>query len=255
MTKKKFSIGKLLLLMVTLLLVFTLAGGIVCVGLALTDHHREHYTLDEKDDSFPFEALKGALFGEPFDVSETKINTYLNRLLCDEVNTGKKQEVLKNIRLYFHREDDTEIYARVYFWQHDFSLYARASIVKEPTLPEAAVRFHHVKLGELPLPGFVVDRVLQKLVSNKPQLRYEDGVLYVKTQVEYELINRSLVLQLEQFEPRDGCVTCKTNSLTAEALKLVGEYLRSEDGKALARKLFGNDENDWKNRLYDAIFG
>lgn len=254
MTKKRFSIGKLILLLLLFLLVLTVIGGVVCVGLALTDKNRDRYLLDERDDSFPHEVLKGALFGKRFDVTETKINTYLNLLFCDEHNRQEKQTALKNIRLYFHEGEDTEIYARVYFWKRDFSVYARASVVKEPSSDEAAVTLHHVRLGELPLPSFLVEPVLKKFTENRPLLRYEDGVLYVKTQVDYDLGKLKLNLMLERFEPGDGFVTCKTNNLTSEMLDAVYEYLRSEDGRELARQLFGNDEKDWKNRLYDAIF-
>ena len=158
--KKRFPVGKAILLIFCLLLVSLAAAAAVCVGLAFTDHNSDRYTLESTDDSFPFDVLRGALTGSRFEVTEDKVNTYLNRFFCRRVQTGDEEPVLENIRLYFHEESDTELYARVYFRQHHFSVYAQISVVQEGADGEAAVQFRHVKLGELPLPDWVVDRII-----------------------------------------------------------------------------------------------
>lgn len=255
MRKKRFPVGKAILLIFCLLLVSLAAAAAVCVGLAFTDHNSDRYTLESTDDSFPFDVLRGALTGSRFEVTEDKVNTYLNRFFCRRVQTGDEEPVLENIRLYFHEESDTELYARVYFRQHHFSVYAQISVVQEGADGEAAVQFRHVKLGELPLPDWVVDRIISGMTDGKPYLRYENSMLYVQTRFEYNLGSLHFTLHLNTLHPKEGAVVCRTNHLSWELIRSVYEFLTSDEGRELAGRLFGSQVEGWKNHLFEALSG
>lgn len=247
MTKRKHRAARTVLLLFLILLALLLAAAAVCTGLALTDKNADKYTLTETDTSCSDEVLKGALLGRNIRLSEVQFNTYLNMLFCRQQDS--RPTYLKNLRLYFHRSGDTEIYARLHFWDHDFSLYARAEIMQQPLSGEAAVRLYDVRLGELPLPDPVVDLVLKRITGDREHIRYEDGVLYVQTLFEYELGGIHLTLHLKKLQPADGYINCRTNNLTVEVITSVYEYLNTEEGRDLCQRVFGSDIDDWKNKL------
>lgn len=252
MTKRKHRAARAVFLIFLLLLTLLLGAAALCAGLALTDNNQDKYTITERDTSFSDDVLKGALFGKEFTLSEKQLNTYAELLFCRE--NDSRSSYLKNIRLYFHDEDNTEIYARLHFWDHDFSLYARASIEQQAFSGEAAVKLHDVKIGELPLPDLIVDSVLKRVASDKEYVRYQDGTIYVQTKFEYDLGNSHFTVRLKKLTPGEGYVTCRTNSLSVEALKAIYSYLESDDGKELSRKIFGSDMDDWKKWISDKIF-
>lgn len=225
----------------------------VCAALAFTDNYSDKYTLTETDDSFLDVVLKNAVIGREFTVSETQMNTYLNNKLCG--TTSKGESKIKNIRLYFHSGSDTEIYAKTRFMNHDFAVYSKMSIDLDSQTGIAAVRFYDTKLGELPVPDSVKDKILINAAEDNKLMEFRDGVLYVQTMYVYEFKNCSITLNLEKFEPTDSGVRCKTNNLTIEALKALKDYFLSADGQALCKKLFGYNLYDLKDSILGKLFG
>ena len=227
-----------------------ISSAAVCTVLAVTDNNKDKYTLSETDDTFLMSALKGAVWGEDFDVSETQINTYLNDKLCDEENG-----VLKNVRLYFHDDDDTEIYARIHYMNSDFSAYAKAQIQLDRNSGTAVVRLYSARLGELPIPDFVLQMVTEHIAKDNKYVRYSNGVLNVKTEYFYDFDTFTITLRLEKFQPRDGHLICKTNSLSYELVAALKDYCLSEEGQHMLKEIFGSALSDLKEDLYSAIFG
>ena len=232
------------------LVLLIVAAAAVCAALAMTDNNKDKYTLSQTDDTFLMSALRGSVWGSDFDVSETQINTYLRDTLCDE-----EKGVLKNIRLYFHDDEDTEIYARIHYMDHDFSAYAKAEIQLDPGSGTAAVRLYSAKLGELPVPDFILQMIIEHVAKDNKYVRYSDGLLKVKTEYFYDFDTFTITLRLEKFQPHDGQLTCRTNSLSYELVVALKDYCLSEEGQHMMKDIFGSDLNDLKEDLYSAIFG
>lgn len=250
---KKKKILRITLIIAAVILTASVGFAGVCAALAFTDNYKDKYTLYETDDSFLDIVLKNAITGREFILTEAQINTYLNKTVC--MNTENGERKIKNLRLYFHSESDTELYARINFMGHDCGLYSRISVILDPITGIAAVRFYDTKLGELSVPDKVRDNILSDAAEENKLMTFQDGVLYVKTMYVYEFKNFSLKLNLEKFEPTDSGVRCRTNSLTLEALKAVKDYFLSDDGQALCKKLFGYNLYDLRDGILKKIFG
>ncbi len=248
MTKNKKKILRIVIVCAAALAAAAIGFNIVCLILMSQDNIAPMYTLTEEDDSFMGTLLKGAVTGREFDLSEAQINTYLKRNFCGD------NKPLRKIRVYFHNEKPSEVYARVYCFGAERALYADAEIELMPERGQTAVRVNNVKIGELHIHGFVLDNVLQDFADSNPLAEYTDGVLYIKTEYSYEGKNFSLTLKLEKLEPGDRIIVGKTNSLTMEAVNAVKDYLLSDDGQEFFKGLFGEKINDIKNFVLRLLF-
>lgn len=225
----------------------------VCLSLALIDNNESKYTLDKTDDSFLLSVLKGSFLGNEFNVTEEQLNTFLNKKFCQPEKPGS-ENMLKNLRLYFHEDMPAEIYAKIHYLNLDFSFYARADIRMEDNSGIAVVRISDVKIGELPVPDFIIQNMLSDFAGSKSFVAFTDGALLVQTFYDYSFDTFGFSLHLERFEMHDGSVTCKTNNLTFEILKALKDYLMSERGQELSRKLFGHTLNELKNGAIDYLW-
>lgn len=249
---KKFSLGKLILLLVLIIVILAVIFSAICVVFALQDNNRDKYTLDETDDSFLDIVLKSAVTGSEFKVTEAQINTYLDNKFC---SGNESSNVLKNIRLYFHKNDDTELYARIRYKDHYFSVYAKTKIELDPKTGIAAVNIYNAKLGELPVPNFILNKVISHFSENQKYVSFDNNTLYIQTLYKYEFDTFTIALNLEKFDIEDGEVSCKTNSLTWEALKALKDYLLSDKGQEMCKRIFGYNLRDLKKDLLSAVFG
>lgn len=247
---KKKSLGKLVIFSVLFIVILVMAALTVCAALALKDN-KDKYTLAKTDDSFLDTALKNALTGSEFHITEDQLNTYLNNKYCSDTDENS----LKNIRIYFHSDDDIELYAGIRHWNHDFSLYAKAKTELNPVTGIASVQIYNAKIGELSIPDFILNKIITNFADNQKYVTFENNILYIQTLYQYEFETFTITLNLEKFEPKDGGVNCKTNSLTIEALKALKDYLFSEKGQAMCKRIFGYNVSDLKKDLLSAVFG
>lgn len=245
--KKRKGLKVFVILLICLAAATAIFSG-VCVVLANQDHIQDKYTLTDKNDGFLWTVLKSALTGSEFDASEAEVNTYLNKTFCTE------GQLLKNVRVYFHQEKPCEIYARINYHGHDRALSAFAEISFDKEQGVAGVKIHDVKIGELPVIQLAVDNILSDFAGKHALTEYRDGILYVRTHYEYSFGDFNFQLQLEELAPEQGSIRCKTNSMSAELLKGVVAYLRSDSGQELFKKLFGETANRLKDFAVDLFF-
>ncbi|MBQ9461923.1 MAG: hypothetical protein IJU51_08450 [Clostridia bacterium] len=248
MTKNKKKVFRITLICTAVVLTVVVIFGGVCLALMSQDNISTMYTMTEEDDSFLGTLLRGAMVGKEFELTETQVNTYLNKTFCAE------DKPLKKIRVYFHKNEPVEIYARVFRFGAERAMYAKAQIDLLPEEGRTAVRITDVKLGELHVHSHVVDNMLRDFAKSTPLAEFENGVLYIKTEYSYEGRNFSLMLRLEKLEPADRVVLCKTNSLTSEVISAIRDYLLSDDGQDFFKHIFGDKINDIKNFILRFLF-
>ena len=248
MTKRKKLALRITLICTAVLVSVVLIFGGVCLTLMSQDNISAMYTMTEEDDSFLGMLLKGAITGKEFDLTETQVNTYLNKTFCAE------DKPMKKIRVYFHKNEPVEIYAKVYQFGADRAMYAKAELEILPEMGKTAVRISDVKLGELHVHGHVVDNMLRNFAKSTPLAEFSNGVLYIKTEYSYEGKNFSLSLRLEKLEPSDRTITCKTNSFSNEVIYAIKDYLVSDDGQEFFKSIFGEKINNIKNFILGLFF-
>ena len=245
---------KKIIIVTVIVLVFVLAGtaifGGVCMHLMTQDNISDKYTLtdEERDGTFLGTLLKAAITGSETELSEAQINTYLNDSFCGP------DRVLRKIRVYFNKDEPVKVYARIFHFNRELAFSSDADLTLEPENGRIAVRIYNVKLGELNVHSPSIDSVLEKFAGNTNLAEYTNGILYIKTEYSYDGKNFSITLRLEKFQPQNGSVLCKTNSLSRELLYALKDYLRSEDGQSFIKQYIGEKLNDFKNRLIDFFF-
>ncbi len=223
--KKKKRVGLIILIVVLTLIVVLLVSAVICAALAFTDNNKDKYTLTETDDSLPMTALKNSVIGSEFEASELMINTYLNQNIC---TSEESDGVLKNIRIYFHKDEDAEIYARIKYMNCWFSLYMKASMTLDTENGIASIKFHDAKLGELPIPDVILNPILENAMKNNTYAQFKDGQLQIQTRFDYNIKSVHFTLNIEKFQIQDGKVLCKTNNLSWELILAIKDFLISE---------------------------
>ncbi len=247
MAKRKRLATRIVLVTIAVILAGVMTFGGVCLYLINQDNISDKYTLTEEDDSFLVTLLKNALTGSEFELTEAQINTYLFKSLCSE------NKFLRRVRVYFHKDGPSEIYARIFNMDREQALSAKAQIELIPERGVTAVRVSDVKLGELHVHKPVIDSLLRDFAKSSLLVDYYDDVLYIKTEYTYEGKNFSLSLRLERFDPDDGFVHCKTNSLTREVISAVKDYLLSEEGREQIKGYIGDKLSDLKDKIKDKL--
>ena len=221
--KHKRSGSVILSLFIVIILILAASAGI-CTALAFTDNNSSKYTLSETDDTFLKTALKAAVFGSEFSATETQINTYLNSKLC----TDEDQEgTLKQLRVFFHENNTADIYTRVKLKDRFFTISAKAEIDFISEDSEAAVKLKDIKIGELPVPSFIADRIIEKLLEDNKYARFENGLVYVKTSYTYDFDDFDFTITLREFRTDDGKIVARTNNLSLEVLKAIRNIIKN----------------------------
>ena len=232
MKKKKSAAKRIIISVIALALISVLIFISICLTLAMRDNIRDKYTLTVKDDGFLYSVLGGAVLGREFDASETEINTYINDKFCSE------QKLVRNLMVYFHKDDSVQIYGRLHFLEHDLAFSADGSITFDGAGGVAVLSLSNVMLGELRLHDLVINSILSGFADKTKNVDFRDGKLYIKTSYEYQLGDYSLTLRLEQLRTDEGKAVCKTNSLTLEVLEIVRKFIFSEQGREFFKRIF-----------------
>ena len=248
MTKKKISVGKIIGIVLLLAIVGSIIFLLYCVSLAFQDNYSDKYALGEIDDTLVESTFKAALFGSEFELSDAQINTAFNEAYCSEKT--ENENGLEKIHIYFHPNNNTEIYAKLRFSGYDFGFYSKAEIFADDS-SNFTVILHDAKLGELSLSDGLLSWALGQIFNGNDLITAKGTSLSIKASTDFNIGDCTINLSLKKFEPQDGFVSCQTNSLTDEALRIIGEYCTSNEGRQKLKDIFGFDFDDVKKRIFD----
>ena len=243
MKKKKIGIISIVLL---LALIGVTIGLCLCATLAYKDTYAEKDERGTKDDSFVGDTFKAALFGKNFELSEAQINTFFNERYCSE--NPESGNGLEKIHIYFHPDDQTEIYAKLKCKGYDFAFYSKAAISMDGE-GMLRVNLYDTKLGELTLPDWLLSWALSQIFSDNENINADATAISVKAGNDYTLGNISINLSLKHFLPKEGGVNCQTNNLTREAIRVVRQYCLSAEGRKMLKELFNFEPDDIKDAI------
>lgn len=242
MTKRKHGIGFFIGITFLVLLIAAIIFVCCCLTLIFKDNYADKYTLNKTDDTLITDVFTAALFGSDFDVTEEQLNTYINQNYCS-TDTNEKN-ALKHIRIYFRKDQPSEIYAQIRLYSYDLAFYTKAEFNFNDSNSILSVKLSDAKLGELPLPDSVLSTILSKTLENQDIISVSGTTISVKASYEYNIADDyTLTVSLTKFLPQNSCVSCRTNSLSEEALNLLKKYLTSNEGKKYLKELFDKDFN------------
>lgn len=250
-TKKTgFPLLKLLFILLTLCII----AAAVCIFLAFQNDNEDKYTSYQKDDTLLYTALKSAVFGQEFQLSEDQINTYINDQLIPQ------NENMKNCVVFFN-DGVTEIYAKVTYMNNDFGLYAKADIYLDSRSNNFIVYLHDAKLGKLPIPDNILKSILEQNIPSDETISVKDGMIYITSSYDFNINDFILNLTFEKFTVRDHAVICRTNSLAENALDVLKQAIMTSEGREKLKNLFHFDFSEKSivefglDKLKDALSG
>ena len=229
--KHGFRTGVFLLWLFIILLILSLITAGICIFLAFQDDYKNKYSFYQSDDTLLYTALKGAAFGENFKLTETQVNTYINKEIV------AKSDNIKNLRIYFNN-GTAEIYGRISYMNNDFGITAKANISLDTVAKIFAVRLYGAKLGRLSIPEFVLKDTLEKNIPQTENVSVKDGIIYVKSSYDFHINSFTLNLSFQKFAVGDNIVMCQTNSLAQDALDVLKQALKTPEGREQLKNLF-----------------
>lgn len=242
MTKRKHGVGFFIGMGFIVLFIALIIWLLCCLSLIFKDDYADKYMLDKTDDTLITDVFTAALFGSDFDVTEDQLNTYANQTFCS--TDSDKSNTLEHIRIYFHKDQPSEIYAKIRLYSYELAFYTKAEFSFKDSDNILSIKLSSAKLGELPVPDFILSKVLSKISENQNIISVSDTTISVQATYNYDIADDyTLTVSLIKFVPQEKCVSCRTNSLTNEALGLLKKYLTSDEGKKYLKELFDTDIN------------
>ena len=233
MSKTKKTGSPLLKLLFILLTLCIIAAGI-CIFLASQNDNEDKYNSYQSDETLLYTALKGAVFGEDFQLSENQVNTFINNELFPKNNSIKNSVV-------FFNNGIAEVYAKVTYMNHDFGLSAKADISLDTASDTFAVHLYDAKLGRLPIPDFILKSILQKNIPQNETIFPKDDIVYITSSYDFNIEDFILNLTFQRFDIGDHAVICRTNSLAENALDVLKQALMTPEGREKLKNLFHFD--------------
>ena len=230
--KHGFRTGVFLLWLFIILLILSAITAGICVFLAFQDDYKNKYVFYQSDDSLMYTALKGAVSGENFRLTETQVNTYINNEIVE-----KSDNNIKNLRVYFDN-GIVEVYAKVNYMNHDFGLYAKAQISLDTVAKKFSVRLYNAKLGRLPVPDFILKDTLEKNIPTTDNVSVKDGIIYINSSYDFNIDAFTLNLSFQEFAVGNKIVVSRTNSLAQDALDTLKKALQTSEGREKLKNLF-----------------
>ncbi|MGN1457245.1 MAG: hypothetical protein ACI4XP_04725 [Acutalibacteraceae bacterium] len=237
MTKRKHGVGFFIGMGFLILFIALIIWLLCCLTLIFKDDYSDKYMLDKTDDTLITDVFTAALFGSDFDVTEDQLNTYADQNYCS--TDPEKSNAIEHIRIYFHKDQPSEIYAKIRLYSYELAFYTKAEFSFQDSNNILSVKFSNAKLGELPVPDFILSSVLAKISENQNIISVSGTTISVKATYNYDIADDyTLTVSLMKFVPQEKYVNCRTNSLTDEALNLLKKYLTSNEGKKYLKELF-----------------
>ena len=223
--KHGFRTGVFLLWLFIILLTLSAITAGICIFLACQDDYKNKYSFYQSDNSLMYTALKGAVFGEDFKLTETQVNTYINNEIIEKSGN----------------DSITEVYAKVNYMNNDFGLYAKAQISLDTVSKKFSIHLYNAKLGRLPIPDFILKDTLEKNIAQTDNTSVKDGIIYINSSYDFNIDTFTLNLSFQKFAIGDKIVMCRTNNLAQDALDTLQKALKTPEGRQQLQHLFNFD--------------
>ncbi len=241
MLKRRSRRLRILLISLSCILAVVICFSCICIALASDDIYEGRYTMTRTDDSLLRTVLKGSLRGQEFTVTEDQFNSYVNAHFCNY--SPEKGSGLEKIRFYFHKNEPVEIFARIHIRGKSFGIRCNADIGFDPDTHIFTVTVRDQYIGRLHLHSLTIKQIMKKLFESTDKITASENNAVAKAEFSYDIASTSFRLYLTKLSTGNGCLICRSNSLTGEALKVAVSYLTSEKGQRLISDIWDNIRN------------
>lgn len=253
MKKKRFRALKITLIVLLILVTLFLIFASICVTLAFKDNYTEKYTITDTSISvdISLEIAKAALKGESTDIADRDINAYLSAAL--DLPKSNSENSLNHLAIH-NTTDGAEIYFQITHGKYNFAIFAKTAISLDVQNQRIEAIVQEMKIGELPIPSFMISNILNKFLSQYDFLSVDNCTIFFPAVFTYE----SAELVIEEFHTNDGGITLKTNPLENEAWELLKDKLEGvvNDIKDNWKDYMQNIKDKWqdtKNKWQDYL--
>lgn len=213
MNLKKVSFGKIIGITLISIIALILIAVTVMVILAFQDPYKDKYTTTkEADSTLIADLVEAAALGNDFVADDDDINAYIR----EYIERLDDSFPIKDIAIYFNSDEKIDIYGRFKMMNMDFAFYIKAEGKLDTEREILTLSFSDAKLGRLPLPNFIVSKILYKYLGEYFSVDGMDVDLPVSA--DYEIEGVKVPLRLEKFIPNDGCVTLCSNNILSDTI-------------------------------------
>lgn len=250
MKKKKIGFWKLISIVISIALIAAIIFSVFIFNLALTDNYSEKYVFSAYDDTLMSETLKAAMIGIGFELTDEQINTYINQKFAS--NSENNNTAIEKIRIYTHKEF-TDIYAKIKYRGYSTGIYCKAKIEYNNSSSLMKAKIYDFYIGELRISENILRNILPKLLENNDYVKVNQNKISIAADHTYKIDDYEIDLRLKSFSPDEGKISCRTNSLTLEALKVLKEYCTSDEGKQKIKEIFSVDVQEIQDTLTEIL--
>lgn len=210
---KKVSVGKIIGITLLGIVALLLIAATIMVILAFQDPYKDKYTTTkEADSTLIADMVEAAALGNDFVADDDDINAYIR----EYIERRDEGFPIKDVAIYFNEDEPIDIYGHFKIMNMDFAFYIKAESTLDVEKEILTLRFSDAKLGNLPIPDFIVTKILDKYLGEYFAV---DGMeVDLPVSADYEIEGVKVPLRLEKFEPDDGCVTLCSNNILAETI-------------------------------------
>lgn len=254
--KKKHKALKIVIITIISFIVLAIIFGLVCVLLAVQNPYKEKYSTTDTvtiDADFVAEVAKAAVFGKEYKADDQEVNSYIRKGITSQENTK-----LKDLAIYFHENNKSEIYGRVNVdipvlnYSGDFGIYCEADFHLNNDNKVLEITLSNAKLGMLPIHDSILEKVIADTLKDK--FEHKKTVIYFPISLETEVEGIDLKVSLEEFAPHEGSVSVKSNKILADTLDSATdrakEWIVENKDKLLE---YGDDMEQWLDENQDKL--
>lgn len=192
----------------------------ICVILAMQDPYKDKYSTKdtvEINANLVADIAEAAVFGKDYTANDQEVNSYIRKSV-----DSKSDSKIKDLAVYFHDDSKADIYGRVNLsipqlnYSGDFGIYCEAKFNLDKSQKVLEVTLSNTKLGMLPIPDSILGDILSKTFAGK--IKCEKNVMQLPVSLETTVEGVDLNVSLEEFTPKEGSVTLKSNKILADTL-------------------------------------
>lgn len=246
---KKFRLLRTVSITISLLILAAVIFIFIIINLALTDSYTEKYAQAPYDDTLVATAIKSAISGKKFFLTDDQINTYLNqKFIMQNKDDGTG---IEKLRVYNHK-NFTEVYAKIKYLGYSTGAFCKIKMEYNIGTRIITAEIYDVYLGELAIPEHIFKKLLPELIHSD-KIQINENTLSITASKDYQLDEYSMNLHAASFLPDEGGISCKTNSLTSETLTILRKYCLSEKGRQKFKEVFSIDIDQIKDMILEKI--
>ncbi len=227
--KKKSHALRNAIIIIAAILVLLAAGAAAVVILAYQTPNSDKFGA-EPDSVLIENIVVSAVKGEPADISNEDLNSFIAYLIDNEEKSPEKPQKLKDAAIYAHSDRPCELYAMADIGGHTYEISAEFEIDDEIKNHEIKLSVTSAKLGGLPLPPDLMMNYAfsdSSLADSLEYIRRDGSDIYISSDYAFEIFSQKIEIDVESIKPLEDGIRLKTTSVADIILGSLDSWLSS----------------------------